>query len=207
MNLDQSDESLFHSTQPMPPITDEEDHDPSFPYTELSSQDRLLPPPDFKPFFTLIEDPASGEHYHPNVHYVFSDDDADTLTSAALDAIEAVDASTPDIEERIVIIDMAPDGKGVAKVESLSPNWQAVKTVTRQAPSWGGDGTDTDRGMMLKISGEEVATDHGKPVRQAGSLEELVRTFGDRLHRLDHVLRATDNHDDEKIQHLGEKRD
>ncbi|KAK2767725.1 hypothetical protein FQN54_003883 [Arachnomyces sp. PD_36] len=67
-----------------------------------SSADQILeiaePPPDsshlssnippFKPFFTLIEDAHSSDHHNPTVHYIFSDDDTDLITEAALRALE-----------------------------------------------------------------------------------------------------------------------
>lgn len=190
MNVTIFDDNLFHSTRPLPGPASEEGEDGSFPYPEPASEDQLHPPPDFKPFFTLIEDPVTGEHYHPKVHYVFSDDDADVLTSAALDALESTDASPDEAEERIVIIDMTPDGKNFASAVSLSPNWQAIKTTMRQAPSWGSDAADADRGLMLKISGQEAATGQVKRLQQAASLEELVRGFGERLDGLDDVLRG-----------------
>ncbi|KAL4749868.1 hypothetical protein BDW72DRAFT_124407 [Aspergillus terricola var. indicus] len=37
-----------------------------------------------QPFFTLIEDTHTSEFYHPTVHYIFSDDDTDIVTEAAL---------------------------------------------------------------------------------------------------------------------------
>ena len=45
-------------------------------------------PPNFQPFFTLIEDPITHEHYHPTVHYIFADDDADIITEAACRSLE-----------------------------------------------------------------------------------------------------------------------
>ncbi|KAL5358641.1 hypothetical protein BJX96DRAFT_45643 [Aspergillus floccosus] len=47
----------------------------------------VLRPP-FQPFFTLIEDSNTSEYYHPTVHYIFSDDDADIVTEAALRSLE-----------------------------------------------------------------------------------------------------------------------
>lgn len=44
--------------------------------------------PGFQPFFTLIEDANSSEYYHPTVHYIFSDDDPDLVTEAAMRALE-----------------------------------------------------------------------------------------------------------------------
>jgi hypothetical protein len=54
------------------------------PYPEPSSEQPLLPPPNFRPFFTLVEDATSGEHYHPYVHYVFADDDPTIVTAASM---------------------------------------------------------------------------------------------------------------------------
>ncbi|KAF2709511.1 hypothetical protein K504DRAFT_360184, partial [Pleomassaria siparia CBS 279.74] len=81
---------------------DEEDE---IPYPEPSSEQTLLPPAHFNPFFTLIEDGTSGEHYHPYVHYVFADDDPVIVTAAAmrslgLDETRFLPASTPDAEEQ-----------------------------------------------------------------------------------------------------------
>lgn len=43
----------------------------------------------FQPFFTLIEDAHTSDHHHPTVHYIFSDDDTDIVTEAALRSLEA----------------------------------------------------------------------------------------------------------------------
>ncbi|KAL2816271.1 hypothetical protein BJX63DRAFT_142231 [Aspergillus granulosus] len=47
------------------------------------------------PFFTLIEDVHTSEYYHPTVHYIFSDDDNDIVTEAALRSLEAEQESLP----------------------------------------------------------------------------------------------------------------
>ncbi|KAF7176153.1 hypothetical protein CNMCM7691_001629 [Aspergillus felis] len=52
--------------------------------------------PSFQPFFTLIEDATTSEYYHPAVHYIFSDDDTDIVTEAALRALEREQDSSPD---------------------------------------------------------------------------------------------------------------
>lgn len=44
--------------------------------------------PQFQPFFTLVEDANTGEYHHPTVHYIFSDDDTDILTEAAVRSLE-----------------------------------------------------------------------------------------------------------------------
>lgn len=58
--------------------------DDEIPYPEPSSEQTLLPPPNFNPFFTIVEDSTTGEHYHPYVHYVFADDDPVIVTAAAM---------------------------------------------------------------------------------------------------------------------------
>jgi hypothetical protein len=54
------------------------------PYPEPSSEQTILPPPNFRPFFTLVQDSTSGEHFHPFVHYVFADDDPILVTAASM---------------------------------------------------------------------------------------------------------------------------
>ncbi|KAL5387970.1 hypothetical protein PMIN06_011029 [Paraphaeosphaeria minitans] len=53
-------------------------------YPEPTSEQTLLPPPNFNPFFTVVDDTTTGEHYHPFVHYVFADDDPVIVTAAAM---------------------------------------------------------------------------------------------------------------------------
>ncbi|KAF2110152.1 hypothetical protein BDV96DRAFT_501772 [Lophiotrema nucula] len=80
-----------------------DDADEDIPYPEPDSEQTLLPPPNFNPFFTLIEDSTSGEHYHPYVHYVFADDDPVITTAAAmrslgLDETHYLPQNTPERE-------------------------------------------------------------------------------------------------------------
>jgi hypothetical protein len=87
-----------------PPLFPEPDDENEIPYPEPGSEQTLLPPPNFNPFFTLIEDSTSGEHYHPYVHYVFADDDPVIMTAAAmrglgLDDTEYLPQTTPPQEE------------------------------------------------------------------------------------------------------------
>ncbi|KAJ6104039.1 hypothetical protein N7523_010359 [Penicillium sp. IBT 18751x] len=42
----------------------------------------------FQPFFTLVEDAHTSDYHHPTVHYIFSDDDTDIVTEAALRSLE-----------------------------------------------------------------------------------------------------------------------
>lgn len=54
---------------------------------ERPSDHQSIPRHPFQPFFTLIEDANTGEYHHPTVHYIFSDDDTDILTEAAVRSI------------------------------------------------------------------------------------------------------------------------
>lgn len=89
--------------QQQPEDADADDDD--IPYPEPSSEQTLLPPPNFKPFFTLIEDTTTGEHYHPYLHYVFADDDPTIVTAASmrglgLDDTKYLPQDAPDGRER-----------------------------------------------------------------------------------------------------------
>lgn len=150
--------------------------------------EELLPPPDFKPFFTLIGDPETGEYRHPSVHYVFADDDQDILTDAALSAIDQSTEPDTETEERVVVVDMGPDGKTVTEITSLSPNWQHVKAAVGQAPSWGGAADGTDSGLMLKISGKVANDDNAQRLKQVRYLDDLVRSFGDGIDSLSEII-------------------
>lgn len=66
------------------PLPEDAQDDEDIPYPEPSSEQTLLPPPNFRPFFALIEDSTTGEHYHPLVHYVFADDDPIIVTAASM---------------------------------------------------------------------------------------------------------------------------
>lgn len=165
---------------------------PAYPET---TSEALLPPADFKPFFTLIEDPETGEHHHPTVHYIFADDEPEFLTDATLTAIEQAGEEDSEEkekekkkEERFVLVDIAADGKTVVSATSLCARWQALKAGVGQAPSLG-QSEEGGGNPMLKISGQElpvVSRQGGKMVKM--SMEELVRSFGDRLATLDEVV-------------------
>ncbi|KAF2467165.1 uncharacterized protein BDR25DRAFT_194463, partial [Lindgomyces ingoldianus] len=91
---------------PEPHYTDDPPYDAEdqIPYPEPGSEQTLLPPPNFNPFFTLVEDTTTGEHYHPYVHYVFADDDPVIVTAAAmrglgLDDTQYLPQNAPEGEE------------------------------------------------------------------------------------------------------------
>lgn len=191
-------------------------HSPNYP--EPTQASFLLPPPDFKPFFTLIEDPETGEHHHPAVHYIFADDEPEFLTDATLMALEQQQQQqhqeqTPtsqqasEVEERFILLDLAEDGKTVLSTTSLSPNWQVLKASVGKAPSLGQSEEEGSGGgnPMLTIGGQEgsrgslgSAGTKGRRMKVGaaaggggggeGSVEDLVRGFEERLLGLDEVL-------------------
>ncbi|KAH9826883.1 hypothetical protein Tdes44962_MAKER03270 [Teratosphaeria destructans] len=185
------DEDVFYSA-PAPSedqgeARDEDGEQPEFSYQEPAA-DQILPPTDFRPFFTLVEDPESGEVHHPAVHYVFTDDDQDILTDAALAAIDGPESSHGETgaDERFLFVNIGADGKTVLNATSLSPQWQNVKATMRQAPSWGQTDTEGEAGLMLRVSGQETQSTKG--LRQAANLDELARTFGEKLDGLEEIL-------------------
>lgn len=68
--------------QPAQPPDPASDDQPSSPAPQPQPQHQ------FQPFFTLIENAHSAEYLHPTVHYIFSDDDTDIVTEAALRSLE-----------------------------------------------------------------------------------------------------------------------
>ncbi|RAL04273.1 uncharacterized protein BO80DRAFT_422120 [Aspergillus ibericus CBS 121593] len=79
------------TAQPVTEIPEEHDAAPA-PPTAAIPIDQERPhdtTPTFQPFFTLIEDVNSSEYFHPTVHYIFSDDDTDIVTEAALRSLES----------------------------------------------------------------------------------------------------------------------
>lgn len=195
------DENLFYSapSQPLASSLSAEGQEIEQTAYEEPAAEEITHPPDFKPFFTLIEDPETGEHHHPTVHYVFSDDDPEILTNASLEALDTHtqnrqrDQPAEMADERYVIVDMAADGRTVTSASSLSKDWQAVRASITQAPSWGENNQTEDRGLMLKISGKESRrADYRKERRRslqgAHDVETMVAAFGESLNSLDEVL-------------------
>lgn len=141
----------------------EQHHAPQGPATEshpAGAQAQHLPPvheetlqpqPPFQPLFTLVTDSTTHATHHPQVHYVFSDDDPEILTEAlaryshhACPDQSATRASSPVAHpnERAIVLDLVPkpahnahnasssQGYDVAWVSSLSPNWAVVTAKT-----------------------------------------------------------------------------
>jgi hypothetical protein len=169
----------------------------------------LLPPPSFRPLFTLISDGKSSENYHPSVYYVFSDDAEndreghDIATRAALRALEQNDAAMnpqagrlaqdeEDLEERFVFIDLAPredpEAGIVLKVNaasSLSPSWAVTAASLRTAPTFDDNTDDNIEAMMLVVEGLELGVPGQGPAAAKSSSkskrEEAERKAADLL--------------------------
>ncbi|PNS21893.1 hypothetical protein CAC42_491 [Sphaceloma murrayae] len=174
-------------------VTDDPGTAPAIP-TGDSYQDapegQLLPPANFRPFFTLVEDGNTGEHYHPEVHYVFSDDDPDTLTSSIIDNLQP---DSEDANHRLVLIDIGPDGRTIKSANSLSSNWQVSHTTIIPAPSWTETGPEaTTEGLMLKVEGAQA--------RLVAPKEKNLEELDDVVQRLEADIEVYT----ERLQHLQE---
>jgi hypothetical protein len=156
--------------------------------------------PSFEPFFTLIENPAISEHYHPTVHYIFADDeDADILTEAACRALSQDDAQhsasqgsqdtklpapIDGVREHYIIVDVQPTDAGttfeVTDAHSLSSDWQVTDASISRAPTIQDLNAVPGDGLMLKIeaAGALIQTE---PEALAGtkksSISGRVETF------------------------------
>jgi hypothetical protein len=176
-----------------PPEDLHHDHDEDedeIPYPEPSSEQTLLPPPNFNPFFTLIEDSTSGEHHHPYVHYVFADDDPDIVTAASMrglgldetkymshDAQEGGDRQQHQegvSEESLVESPLPPPIPGVKEhylIIDLGADGRTIVDAQSLSPEWqitdtsigtapSFDETSPDQGHMLRIEGIEIPGKH-----------------------------------------------
>jgi hypothetical protein len=177
--------------EPDPPTFEAEpdpepEDDDEIAYPEPSSEQTLLPPPHFHPFFTLIEDSTSGEHYHPYVHYVFADDDPVIVTAAAirslgLDDTKYLPQNTPDGEEDRRSGEEGKQEHGPDAVESpLPPPVPGIQeryvildvgadghsTIDAQSLSSGWQITDTQ--VRAAPSFGEESAEHGYMLRVEG---------------------------------------
>lgn len=129
---------------------------------------------------------------------MFSDDDPAFLTSTVLDclSIQAHELSNTPNPDRVVVIDLGPNGKTVTAAQSLSPDWQVSSTTITPAPSWNETETEKRQGnLMLTISGTEG---HGRPVypqRRSsingtfGRMDAVMTGYHERLNALDKLVK------------------
>lgn len=174
------------------------------PYSSVTDES-LLPPKNFQPFFPLVEDGSSGEIAHPAVHYVFSDDDPEVVTAASLrelgageeslnaarraKSIEGEDMAAaeeepprdilpplrPGVQERYVLVEMAQDGHTVLNAKSLCPDWAVTNTTVRGAPTFDGEDPNQAGGLMMKIEG--IGIDNETSRRRE---VDAAKAFGER---------------------------
>ncbi|KAH8682504.1 hypothetical protein BX600DRAFT_448702 [Xylariales sp. PMI_506] len=170
-----------------------EDHDDQqqqqYHYDGQTQEQQQYPgSPTFAPIYTLVNNTSTRSTYHPQVHYIFSDDDPDLLTQALAEQHNSnlqESASGPVPDHRAILLDLAQDAEGgysVSWASSLSPSWAVLNAqVNRISPpsseSESGPGTSGDNAQkkqdrfMLRIEGVEG----GSP----GSASEL-RLSGER---------------------------
>ena len=155
---------------------------------------------EFQPFFALIETPATSEHHHPTVHYIFADDDAEIITEAACRALAQDDAQhiqslqeeesklpgpIDGVREHYILLDVQPGEAGsgyeVTKAHGLSSEWQVLNASITNAPTIDGNVSESGEGLMLKIEGISAITqtdsvDSGRR-KAKESLEQMVDRF------------------------------
>ncbi|KAF2131936.1 hypothetical protein P153DRAFT_334266 [Dothidotthia symphoricarpi CBS 119687] len=166
---------------------EEASDDDEIPYPEPSSEQTLLPPPNLRPFFTLIEDISSGEYYHPYVHYVFADDDPVMVTAASMRSLGLDDTKylpqiTPEGEDGQQVAEhdepdsqvespLPPPIPGVREhylivdvgadgrsiVDAKSLSSKWQTTVVSTRTTPSFDESEPDQGYMIRIEGVEVA--------------------------------------------------
>jgi hypothetical protein len=164
---------------------DAEDED-EIPYPEPSSEQTLLPPPNFRPFFTLIDDTTSGEHYHPYVHYVFADDDPAIVTAASMRGLglddtkymphdiqeeserqQAQERGSEDGEDPMVESPLPPPIPGVKEhylIVDLGADGRTIVDAQSLSPEW----QITDSSIRTAPSFDESSPDHGYMLRVEG---------------------------------------
>ncbi|KAF2021817.1 hypothetical protein BU24DRAFT_336040, partial [Aaosphaeria arxii CBS 175.79] len=116
---------------PLDPPYHEDDGE--IPYPEPDSHQMLLPPQNFNPFFTLIEDTTTGEHYHPYVHYVFADDDPVIMTAAAMRSLG--------LDDTKYLPETSPES---GEHEEQEEQRRRRQQQSEQDPSQAGDDEDDD---------------------------------------------------------------
>jgi hypothetical protein len=155
---------------------------------------------EFQPFFNLIENPATSEHHHPTVHYIFADDDAEIITEAACRALAQDDtqhvqskqeedsklpARVDGVREHYVLLDVQPGEAGsgyeVRGAHSLSSEWQVLNASISNAPTIDGNALESGEGLMLKIEGTSAVTQteshEASRRKEKETLQQMVERF------------------------------
>jgi len=195
----------------------EDDDDEAVTYDDSASyQTAPQPQQPFQPFFTLIEDTVTNEHYHPTIHYIFADDEPDIITEAACRSLEQNSDDSPSqeqeqvhdvddpeprlppprpgVREHYLILDVQPSSCAgpssqqqlsdrlpspspssvetaqaltkaypytVASAQSLSADWQVLRTSITDAPTMNAEHQHPDeQHLMLRIEGRGNSPDN-----------------------------------------------
>jgi len=170
-------------------------HDFTDYYPEPAGDD-LVAPADFRPFFTLIEDTHTGEHYHPHVQYIFADDDPDAVTLSIIESSQGHDNADPD--HRVILLDIQADGRTVQRAHCLNSSWHVSEAVVSQAPSWNEASPDSaTQGMMLNITGQcqqpftsNTDSSHEQMQDAILQMEHVISGYKEGLARLQATLEA-----------------
>lgn len=164
----------------------DDEEDDEMPYPEPSSEQTLLAPPNFRPFFTLIEDTTSGEHHHPYVHYIFADDEPAMMTAALMRSMgldetkylpqdahnqgerpPAQEGGSEDDEDSAVESPLPPPIPGVKErymIIDLGPDGWTIVDAQSLSPDW----QITDRDIRTAPSFDENSPDQGYMLRIEG---------------------------------------
>jgi len=164
-------------------------------YPEPAGDD-FIAPADFRPFFTLIEDTHTGEHYHPHAQYIFADDDPDAVTLSIIESSQGHDNADPD--HRIILLDIQADGKTLQRAHCLNSLWHVSEAVVSQAPSWNeASPENATQGMMLKITGQgqqpfapHTDASHEQMQDAISQMEHVISGYKEGLARLQATLDA-----------------
>lgn len=89
---------------------------------QVEDAEQQQPARRLRPFFTLIEDSVTHEHFHPTVHYIFADDDAEIITEAALRALDQNQPPDEPSESGALPKESSGDGSGNQHLSSPRPD-------------------------------------------------------------------------------------
>jgi len=224
---------------------DEADEEVAFEEGPDSSYQVPQPHRPFQPFFALIEDMTTNEHFHPTVHYLFADDEPDIITEAACRSLEQNgentehveeddpnrqdDEATPSrlrplksgVKEHYLILDVHPSPVlpiqhlsdrlpspnpnsfettqalthnypyTVLSAQSLSSDWQILRTNITDAPTMNGE-HEPNNHLMLRIEGRGNSPEKVSG-KERESLEDMIDRFQARLAEIRHLMVETDD--------------
>ncbi|KAK5075887.1 hypothetical protein LTR70_009906 [Exophiala xenobiotica] len=223
----------------------DEDEDEAAVYDDSASyQTAPQPQQPFQPFFTLIEDTLTNEHYHPSIHYIFADDEPDIITEAACRSLDQNSDDSPSqeqgqghdvddpeprlppprpgIREHYLVLDIHPSPAAgpssqqqlsdrlpspspssvataqalakaypytVATAQSLSADWQVLRTSITDAPTMNAEQQHPDdHHLMLRVEGRGTSPDKAFQAREGETMEDMVEHFQTKLAQIRHLM-------------------